>query len=240
MLGWFLRAAQGFLPPALQGWLEFRLGRHEVFYPWGGAFNNQTVRRELCRRIIRFLKPDLIVETGTHRGTTTAFLAEFGAPVISIESDPKFFAFAKARLAAFANVTLHHGKSHGVLAGLLRDAKPQALFAYLDAHWEDEFPLREEIEQIARQTPAFVIVMDDFEVPQDREYGFDDYGAKGACRLSFIQPSLTSDMAVYFPAVPAREETGVKRGYCFLARGQAVIERLDSFPELLRHLPATC
>jgi hypothetical protein len=38
-----------------------------------------------------------IIETGTHRGTTTAFMAETDIPGYTIESDAHSYGFARAR-----------------------------------------------------------------------------------------------------------------------------------------------
>jgi hypothetical protein len=50
------------------------------------------------------------------------------------------------------------------------------VFFHLDAHWEGDLPLQEEIEIILGRFPNFLIMIDDFRVPGDSGYGFDDYG----------------------------------------------------------------
>jgi hypothetical protein len=63
------------------------IGRFDyVFRPslrtkWGGPMNGQTGRQRMCREVIAAMQPAAIVETGTFRGTTTGFFAEFGVPV---------------------------------------------------------------------------------------------------------------------------------------------------------------
>jgi hypothetical protein len=46
----------------------------------------------------------------------------------------------------------------------LRDSP---LFFYLDAHWNEDLPLAEEIDLIFSRSPCAVVMIDDFEVPGD-------------------------------------------------------------------------
>jgi hypothetical protein len=231
MIGWMKRA----LPERWKGWFEHWLGHHRTFYPWGSAFNGQTVRTELCRRAIRAFRPECIIETGTYRGTTTEYLAQFGIPVITFESHPRFHEFASRRLARFRHVEVIFGASHEQLPPRFpNNREHKRVFAYLDAHWYHHLPLREEISDLARITDEFIILIDDFQVPTDAGYQYDDYGPVGSCTVAFIAPALGTDMAVYFPVIPAAHETGVRRGYCFVARGATALQVLDASSELQR------
>ena len=55
-------------------------------------------------------------------------------------------------------------------------------FFYLDAHWRDALPLREELRIIATQHACAVVMVDDFKVEDDSGYGFDIYG--NGCEMS--------------------------------------------------------
>lgn len=221
------------LPDKTRGRLDYRLGHHTHFYPWGSAFNGQTVRRELCRRVLVTMKPDLIVETGTYRGTTTEFLAQFGVPVVSIESSDRYFEFSRLRLSKFDNVSLIKGSSDEVLEDMGKSGQLDIdVFAYLDAHWYDYLPLREEISTIARCAKSFIALVDDFEVPGDSGYKFDDYGPNGSCTLAYVEDILGPGVRVFFPTVSSSAETGVRRGYCLIAAGESNIAMLETFSEL--------
>src|SRR5215469_9476666 len=74
---------------------------------WGGPFNGQGARCLIFAELVHTLAPDVILETGTFRGTTTEWIAAFQLPVYSIESEPESFGFARERLKATDNVTLH-------------------------------------------------------------------------------------------------------------------------------------
>ncbi|MHC4391677.1 MAG: class I SAM-dependent methyltransferase [Planctomycetota bacterium] len=85
------------------GFLEYRLfpERRER---WHGPFNEQLERERLVRALLR-LKPDVIVETGTFRGRSTAFFARNGGyTVITVELNARSFGFSMARLRRFKNV----------------------------------------------------------------------------------------------------------------------------------------
>ena len=53
--------------------------------------------------------------------------------------------------------------------------REQTLFIYLDAHWEEDLPLAEELAVIARATTRCIVMIDDFQVPGDG-YAYDNYG----------------------------------------------------------------
>jgi hypothetical protein len=75
-------------------------------------------------------------------------------------------------------------------------------------------------------------VIDDFEVPGDPGYGFDDYGP-GRCLTAAILPEeVMAGRSALYPSVPSAEETGARRG-C------VVIVDDDVAPGLVRELALT-
>ena len=100
------------------------------------------------------------------------------------------------------------------------------LFIYLDAHWYEDLPLEEEIEIICSSFKDYVIMVDDFEVPGDRGYGYDDYGKSKSLTLKqFSRVFKRHDLVALFPSVPSSEESGYKRGCVVLVKGRAMIEK---------------
>src|ERR1043166_1061331 len=97
------------------------------------------------------------------------------------------------------------------------DLQGRMLFFYLDAHWRDDLPLREEVEIISTHWPDALVMVDDFAVPDDPGYGYADYGEGRALTLELIRPALRASPAVYFPAAPSAAETGSRRGCVVLA-----------------------
>lgn len=63
----------------------------------------------------------------------------------------------------------------------LTDSIAESTFFHLDAHWDDDLPLRNEVQVIVESWK-----IDDFQVPDDLGNGFDDYGGEKTISLSFV------------------------------------------------------
>jgi hypothetical protein len=198
---------------------RFRYYRHpEMLDLWGGPFNGQSFRQLMYLDLANSCSFEAIVETGTFRGSTTRFLAENsgGAPVYSCEYSPVNFEFAKWRLRGSQNLLLFNLDSREFIREL-KISRQARTFFYLDAHWGADLPLQEELDLIFQNFENFVVMIDDFEVPNDPGYQVDDYGP--GKRLSPRDFPLHRDtrIACYFPARAASQESGLKRGAIVLA-----------------------
>jgi hypothetical protein len=199
------------------------------------GFNGQLCRKRIFTDLMAALAPDAIVETGTWLGNTTGYMAETSqAPVYSCDVDPRFHAIAKMRLAQVEGIHLHLSDSREFLRDLINSAlRDKSVFFYLDAHWTDDVPLLGELELIATHWRRFVVMVDDFKVPDDSGYGYDDYGSGRALVLETLEPSLAKyDLVAYFPAAHSREETGRRRGSILLAPRGDFSERLSHLESL--------
>jgi predicted O-methyltransferase YrrM len=188
---------------------------------WGGAFNGQARRQTLFDQLLKQLEIVVVIETGTFRGTSTAYMAKAGLPVFSCELNPRYFHYSSLRLANIPNVRLERVDSRRFLRRLFDDnlLPSGPAFFYLDAHWEQDLPLWEEIEQIFSRHPAPVIVVDDFRVPTDSGFTYDDYG-KGRClSVSNLREAVTARPLLFFPNYASADETGERRGCIVLAQG---------------------
>lgn len=190
---------------------------------WGGPFNGQRRRQELFAAILAALKPAAIVETGTFRGATTVHFAETGLPVYTVESHPRNYGFARARLRRCKNVVMFKCDSREglrrILGGPLRGKLCEPLFFYLDAHWNADLPLAEELDIIFNRAARAVVMIDDFQVPGDNGYGYDDYGGESLLNRAYIQPHISKfELSVLYPKASSEHETGSRRGCVSLAR----------------------
>jgi predicted O-methyltransferase YrrM len=202
---------------------------------WTNGFNGQEGRGRLFRRILDTLRPAALIETGTFRGSTTAIMAQqFGGPIFTCEVDPRWFLTSKATLERFPQVDVRNLDSRGFLRTIVPEMAGDPLFYYLDAHWHDDLPLPEEIEFVLSRGRPAVIVIDDFAVPWDAGYAFDDYGPGKALTIDLLARLENRGAGLFFPTLPAEQETGARRG-CAVIATACVVAAIDELPELRRH-----
>ena len=191
-------------------------------------FNGQRKRKELFTELLR-LPFDAIVETGTFIGSSTAFFGRAcGAGVYGVEKNPVCSWFARLRLKRLAGVRVVTGDSREFLKSLRQSAsfpKKNVLF-YLDAHGGSDVPLPEEVAIITGSWSEFVIVIDDFEVPGDPGYHFDDYGSAGVFSLRCFDFRKIAHVALFSPSAPASSETGFRRGCIVLVSRDSMLPKI--------------
>ena len=227
------------LPEGVKGRVDFyRFPKRRL--SWGGPFNGQEKRQAIFNAVISTISPGLILETGTFLGTTTEFMAQLGIPIVTIESSARNYGFARTRLRSFRNVQLRLGDSRLLLRGAIEPHRimlqTRPLFAYLDAHWNADLPLAEELENIFLVCPNAVVMIDDFRVPDDSGYQYDDYGSGNALTPGYIAPLVERfGLDLYYPSSPSSEETGLKRGCVILAKRQIYRRQMEEV-RLLRIL----
>lgn len=142
-------------------------------------------------------KIDIVVETGTFQGGTTVLFSLLFDQVHTIEADKTNFANAAARLQNMSNVHCYFGSSDVVLGSLLPALKGSRILFYLDAHWMADWPLLNEIGEIAKtHKDNCIIVVDDIKVPGRRDIPYDAYGAN-ECSLKYIQGQLAQAFTSY-------------------------------------------
>jgi hypothetical protein len=203
---------------------------------WGGALNGQLHRQRMVEAFIRRLPLDAIVETGTYRGTTTSYLASLSSlPIYTVEYDQRTRGFASLALRRFKNVCQFGGDSRHFLRMLASDPKlcGKTILFYLDAHWSEDLPLFEELDIICSQWSRAVILIDDFQVPDDPGYSYDDYGIGKALDSDYIRPAVTRfGLRTFFPSLESKDETGYKRGSVTLTADPGLVEALRAMPEV--------
>ena len=117
----------------------------------------------------------IAVETGTYKGDTALALAEIFDETHTVELDESNYLHCVDRLRVSERIFCHHGNSPDWLNSFLPQY-PQPIFFYLDAHWGDYWPILDELRAIARcGHPGAVIAIDDFQVPDRPNLGFDVY-----------------------------------------------------------------
>jgi len=213
---------------ALIGCRDF-LVHPEWAHGFGGPFNGQQGRKAIFANLLSDIAFTVIIETGTYRGTTTAYMQSVsGLPVYSSEVHGRPFAYAFLRFLGNLHIRVFWNDSRAILKNLsrlesLKDARP---FLYLDAHWNEDCPLAEEINLAFATWPQSVVMVDDFKVPNDEGYGFDSYGPGRSLALDYLGRELRLEAAAFFPALPSSQETGSRRGCVVLANDGEIVARL--------------
>lgn len=204
-------------------------------HSWGDApFNGQKSRVLFFQELMKHVKFDAIVETGTFRASTTLFFNDVsGLDVYSCELSDRYFEFALERVAGREGIHLFRKDSREFLLELSRDEnlKRKAIFFYLDAHWNADLPLADELKIIFQNFETPLIMIDDFEVPARPEFEFDDYGENAILSLDVLEPIMDPKTVLYYPNWSSETESGPKRGFVILADRTAVpsLEPLSDF-----------
>lgn len=115
------------------------------------------------RQLIEEVKPDRWVETGSHMGWTSMWIAKNypNLPLFTVEVDPGFYAKAKDNLEPYPQVHITLGSSPDFLRDLTPELKKGMSMFWLDAHWWPPVPLRQECE-IVSKLEKYVCLIDDF------------------------------------------------------------------------------
>jgi hypothetical protein len=136
----------------------------------GGPFGFDIAVALLADELITGFGCDAIAETGCFLGDTTAYLARRypQLPVYTCDTDAAFCAFTAHRLAKCPNVTVSCEDSPAMLARV--SAGNRRVFAFLDAHWGERWPLVAELDTLT----TAVAIVHDFDIGHDR-FSFDTY-----------------------------------------------------------------
>jgi hypothetical protein len=200
--------------------------RPELKDPFGGPFNGQAGRQAIFREVAQLLSLEGVIETGTFRGSTTEFIAhQSGAPIWTVETRLRFYHYARMRLARLPHVKVSLGDSRTFLQRLATDSRvpKRSVFFYLDAHWYEDLPLRDEVKVVTKSWSDFAIMVDDFQVPGDPGYQFDDYGEHKRLTLAYLGSLSKLGLQAFFPTMPSSDETGMRRGTVVLADSSAAL-----------------
>lgn len=213
------------------------LFRKDLWVDAKHGFNGQVHRQRIFTSLMSDIAFDAIVETGTFRGVTTEYMRQrFHGPIFTVEQHPRYFGFSRARLFLKKRIHLFLMDSVKFLREVLPSKLPpdRIVFFYLDAHWETHLPLREELEIIFKNHPKSVVMIDDFKVPDDHGYRFDDYGPGKSIDPDYVKQADLPAYAMFFPSAASKEETGSKRGCAVICVDPALLDRLSKNPNLRR------
>jgi len=154
-----------------------------------------------------------IIETGTWKGRTAQLMSTMADTVYTIEIDEEVYNTTNF-LDDIPNVHRLLGDSPKVMDEILAKVTHPTLF-FLDAHWEDNWPLLEELNIISKhKLNDSVIVIHDIYNPTKPDFHYDSY--KGV-RLDwdYIRPLITKIYSNYYYYYN-NETSGDKCGAIFI------------------------
>jgi len=144
------------------------------------------------------------IETGTEAGSTVGYTARMYPHLAcyTAETDKGTYELAKHNLANHPNVDLLNMHSLDFLKEL--DSVPIAMF-WLDAHSHGYgCDLGGEVDIILSRWDSGYILLDDFEVPGRKDFGFDWYESYGKLNWETVAADITPEMkerikGIYYP-----------------------------------------
>jgi hypothetical protein len=183
-----------------------------------GPFNNQDKRKDIFNELNKLFNPGKLIETGTFRGNTSEYMAkQTEKKVYTSETNKLSFGFSYARFLFNKKVKVYNTDSRIFLKQIIQKFSNQKLFFYLDAHWEKDLPLKDEVQIIFSHSNPCIVMIDDFKVPNDDGYRYDDYGPGKVLNLDYLENVIKKyDIKMYFPIEESQNETGKKRGSVIL------------------------
>lgn len=130
------------------------------------------------------------IETGTFKGNTTIALALLFDKVFSVEIYEENYKKSLENLVNFKNVNIMLKSSEKALTEILSGLKNERVFFYLDAHWNEYWPILDELEEISKTHKDNCIVMvDDVQVPNSAEIPYDEYQGQ-PLSYEYLKPKL--------------------------------------------------
>ena len=158
-----------------------------------------------------------VIETGTHHGYTTSWLADNFKQVRTLEINPEYLKLTYPQIGKKENVLTLQCSSAEHLITAIRDWNDVPLLVFLDAHWSAN-PVLRELDQIKESGIKPILVIHDFKVPDHPELGYDKYPAQGIVyEWNWISEKVDAIYGVggyryYYNS----EATGAKRGCVFI------------------------
>lgn len=142
-------------------------------------FDRDTFLHAEVARLVGKWDVGAVFETGTYRGYTTVAFSLLCERTFTVEIDRDNYARSCEvfqTVGERGEIFAHCGSSPEVLEATLPEIGEERVLFYLDAHWQDYWPLLDELRAIARgRRLEPVLVIHDFKVPDRPDLGYDSY-----------------------------------------------------------------
>lgn len=186
--------------------------------------------------LIQAYKPDRFVETGTYKAETIRYVAAKypELPIYSAEIVPDLYSLCLQLCRPYPNIYLYNMDSVSFLRQIREELSDGLSMFWLDAHWYNPPPLREECKVVA-SLDKYVALLDDFACNNPRFDGdmlFDDKGnpmavenninyVKDILGVNYFRPSYRSLLpyhkgyALFLKGVPEPDSPHLKAGEAY-------------------------
>ncbi|MFB7260722.1 hypothetical protein ACFCXH_00945 [Streptomyces nojiriensis] len=201
----------------------------------GGPFGFDISKAVMVDDLISAYRCDGLVETGSFLGDTSVYLARtYGdIPLWTCDIDPVFSQVAGHRLSSYPHARCEATDSPTLVEEA--NARFTRPLYYLDAHWEQEWPLSRELAAITHG----IVIIDDFDIGHHR-FSFDTYQGR-ACGPEMLRP-LVDTLPVYYTLSPEAAtpfpvlQVGRRSGIGVVAYGPDATRACDTNTHLVRHV----
>jgi hypothetical protein len=181
-------------------------------------FHNDTKLQAIVMSILAH--SSAFIETGAFHGDTSKWIAEQNPalPVYTCEVNERFYNHARARMPS--NATIRHASSPDFLDWLFNEGASLTHltmpFFFLDAHWYDYWPLRDELKLITKVLPRSIVLIHDFKVPDRDNFSYCNGGGGSpefsgrtteggpVPELEYILDVLEDGFTAYYPTYADR------------------------------------
>lgn len=162
---------------------------------------------------------ECFIETGSFMGKTVYFVGKNFPNIMcySCEIDKNSYSIAYEQIKDLKNVNLQLVPSphavYNIKQNLDNNIYNKKCLFWLDAHWHTD-PLYDEIKYITTNFNKFIIIIDDFEIPEDKGFWTDGYN------IQKIKPYIVNNknLRFYLPNYSSQDECCNKNpvGYIIL------------------------
>ena len=179
----------------------------------------------VAKEIIKLVNVNKFVETGIHHGETLEAAVDWFSElyedfkrkdnsgryaIYEVDSVKEYCDAASEKYAKMNNIVIANDSSEKYLKRLIDENtfhEDDHCMFYLDAHWYDYWPLRDEMKEILRLKRA-IILIDDFYVP-GKPFDYDSYqGAR--LDLNYIRDLISGrSHDIYYTAIGNRDNRGM-------------------------------
>lgn len=218
----------------IKGVYRFITGFKQFADLMGGSMDGQKIKQRVAITIIKKCKPSFIVETGTLYGTTTKWLTSHSnCPIYSCEINDANYTFSTLRFFINKRVKISNQNSIDFLSDLSQNhSLTKTTFFYLDAHSLRSTPIKEEVKIIFENWKKAIILINNFQVPNNKKFGYKQFDKYTAIKLNYFG-NLFKNKHLFFP-LDYLKETGAKKGYLVVTNDERQGEYIESLDSLSR------